>query len=303
MDRGRLGRIRDGVLIALVLIGAVLFIAGRSDDANSSNSLVPTTEVGRDPFRFPADRIVWQVDQVSSDPTDIADAAHRPSITIYGDGRVFLLQPAHDPRYDQPIPLLTGTIDPDLLLTFVDFVEDSGLLDPSLDLDETFGRPDDEDLFTTTISVHGRGGPHSIEVYGLGGRFDADVGSTQARNRDRLRQLLHEAKVLLDEPEPAPPENLRVLHLVDDATFEEKPEVDDPDEKPEWPGPALSGLDDPPPTDLDPALVEGCGSLRGDDAVDLFTSALENPTPHWLVDDHSETVIVVALLPTESACG
>lgn len=303
MDRGGLSRIRDGVLIALVLLGAVLFFTGRGEDANSTNTLVPTTEPGVDPIRFPADRIVWQVDQVSADPTDIAGAAHRPTIAVYGDGRIFLPQPANDPRYDQPIPLLTGRIDPDLLSTFVELAEESGLLDPSIDVDATFGRPDHPDLFTTTISLHGRNGPHSIEVYGLGGRYDDDVEPAQAENRDRLRQILHEAKVLLDEPLPAPAADLRILHLDDDATFEEKPEVEDPEEKPEWPGPPLADLVEPAPPGIDADLVLGCGELRGDEAADLFAAVLENPTPHWLADGDGETVIVVALLPGEAACG
>src|SRR5699024_5741936 len=96
---------------------------------------------------------------------------------------------------------------------------------------------------------------------------------------------------------------IRVLHLVDDATYEEKPEAENDVDVPDWPGPSLDELDADPPDDADRSVVTGCGQLEGDAASELFEEALENPTPHWFVEGEEEIVITVMLLPDEPACG
>lgn len=299
-QRPRQTRLLDVVLVGLVLLGAVLSACGRArSDSDGGSASKPN---GAD-LDLPADQIVWQVEQSGVGPiTDVAHAARRPSITIYGDGRIFLVQPAQDPRYDQPLSLRSGRVDPDMVAAFLEDVEDGGLLDPDADPAEVFGRPETPDLSTTHVTFRGRDGAHDLSVYGLGGRFDPEVAEDQADRREELRMLLHDAEALLEVPEPYTPERVRVLRLPDDATFEEPPEDDDADEVPDWPGPDpdtflrdMSGV----PQDT---TAIACGELEGDAAVDLIETASDNPSPHWLVDDEQMTLVIVGLLPGETAC-
>ena len=49
--------------------------------------------------------------------------------------------------------------------------------------------------------------------------------------------------------------------------------------------------------------VEGCGVVSGDAAGRLLAAAVANPTPRWYVGGAIRTIVVVALLPGEPACG
>lgn len=293
----------DVLLVVLVLIGIALIVWGRSDGDNAAGPVPPTTDPAATSVRFPDDQIVWQVDQTGGPTSEVAHAAHRPSITVYGDGRILLVRPAHDPRYDEPIPLLEGRADRAAVATFLARVEKSGLLEPDGGSAEFFGRPESDGLFTTTITVHGRSGRHTVDIYGLGGRFDTEVAPEYAERREELRQLLHDAELLAGTPEAVDPDRIRVLLLDRGATFEEKPEVEQIEEIPTWPGPAIDRFAASAPSGTDEKIVIGCTELDGTAAADVFTSALENTTPHWLVDGQRQTIIAVELLPGEAACG
>ena len=290
----------DVVLVALVLFGAGMTACGRGDGGSASATTVPTTlSESVLNVRFPDDQVVWQTELMGGLVSQVAWAARRPSITIFGDGRVFVQQPGLDPRYDQPIPLRTGTVDRRDLAAFIGRAEASGLFDP----DVGFGTPDIPDVSATAITLHGSTGPHRVEVEGLGGRFDAEVTEKEAERRDELRLLLSDAEALVPDAEPVRPARIRVLVLPDNASFEPSPDDIPEDEIPSWPGPALGTFDQAPPAITGSATIVGCGELTGDVARDLFDEAVENPTPHWTVAGKQKTVLVVALLPGETACG
>jgi len=294
-----LRRLIDVALVLLVILGAVLAACGRKGDGGSSTGVPTTVSPEAANARFPANQIVWQTGQTGGVVTQVAWAARRPAITIYGDGRVYVVQPAHDPRYDQPIPLRTGTVAPRDLATFIARAEAGGLLDEDAD----YGTPDTADRPTTVITMQGLGEPRHLEVYALGGRYDVDVTEEQAARREALRILLHEAEALVPEPENVTPERVRVLQLPDRASYEETPDDNDPDDVPDWPGPAATKLTGAPPPSIGRATVLGCGEVTGEAAAELFDAAVDNPTPRWLVEGELRTFVVVALLPGEAACG
>lgn len=292
-------RVVDVVLVSLVLLGAGLSACGRSKGEERTTTPTSTTISAKAASaRFPTDQIVWQAETAGGLVSQVAWAAQRPSLTIYGDGRVFLSRPGLDPRYDQPIELMTGTVPRRDLAIFVARAEASGLFD-----DVDLGHPDVTDMATTTVTLHGSRPAVHLRAYALGGRFDADLSEARAERREALRQLLSAAEDLVAKPTSWTPPRIRVLVLPDRATFEPKPDTD-PDVAPaRWPGPAPATFTRPAPAASRDTTVTGCGEVTGDEAGRLFDAAQRNPLPTWKVGTGLRTIVVVALLPGETACG
>lgn len=289
-----LRKVLTGLFVVALLVGIALssWISGEKEDPLATGS--STTIPGAGAQRFPADQVVWQTRVTGGTLTAVSRAAAIPVVTIYGDGRVFRSAPFNDRRFDQPLPVLMGEVDPELLSAFITRAETSGLFEPGTD----FGEPDVDDMATTVAMLHGNGEPQMLEAYSLGGRFDADLTEEVATDREELRRLLAAGEELVPIPDPWTPPRVKVLRLADDASFDPKPDAD-PDAEPlPWPGPALDDLLRPVEGDS----VLGCGEVEGTEAGDLFEAATENPLPQWEVDGQVRTVIVVALLPGEAAC-
>lgn len=290
---------RVGAVVALLVIGLTVAACGSSsDDGSSIEPAATTIPDGAGDVRFPSDQIVWQVRTAGGLVPQVSWAAQRPTLTIYGDGRAFIVAPGLDRRYDQPIELRRGTVDLEDLAVFVAQAEASELFEPDADL----GTPDVTDMATTSVTLHGTGASLDISAYALGGRFDADLSDALVRRRETLRRLLSSAEELVDEPESWTPDRVRVLHLTDDATFEPKPDADPDAEPPEWPGPDLDGFAALDPEAEGAGTVLGCTEVRGSEAEDLFRAASDNPLPRWDDSGTERTMVVVALLPDEPAC-
>lgn len=292
----------DVALVLIVVLGLTVAACGSGDGGPAADEPVETSipaDAGE--ARYPADQVVWQARTTGGLVPQVAWAAQRPSLTIYGDGRFFVAAPGLDRRFDQPIELRRGTVDREDLAIFVAQAEASGLFEADVEL----GSPDVPDMASTAVHLHGGGDAIEISAYALGGRFDTDLSSESVRNRETLRRLLSAGEGLVAQPDRWSPTRVRVLHLPDDATFDPKPDgdVDDDAEPVAWPGPALDRIDDPAPPEIGSTTVRGCTEVTGSDAADLFDAALENPLPIWDVDGDVSTIVVVALLPDEQACG
>lgn len=291
-------RLLDVGLVLLVVVGAVGSACSRASSSSSEPDVSTTVDSEAASARFPADRIVWQAEYSDETLSPVALAAARPTVTIYGDGRIFVVDPGRDPRYDQPLSLRHGKVDLDVLAGFIAGAEASGLLDGA-----DFGEVDSEDRTSITLRTHGLAGPHEVEVRSLGGRFDPLVSDEQAERREDLRLLLSAGEALLLEPEPHAPDRVRVLELGEGVPFEPVPEAVDEEEEHPWPGPKPSELTLAAPADLTGVDVAGCGEVTGSAASDLLSAAIENPSPVWNVDGTDKTIVVVDLLPHEVACG
>ncbi|MBX3314300.1 MAG: hypothetical protein KF906_08260 [Actinobacteria bacterium] len=287
--------------MALAVLGLVIGVVacGSSSEGRSPIEPIDTTiPEDASAARFPKDQIVWQVHTAGGLVPEVSWAAQRPTLTIYGDGRAFIVAPGLDRRYDQPIELRSGTVARDDLAVFVAQAEASGLFEPDVDL----GTPDVTDMATTTVVLHGGGDPQSVSAYALGGRFDADLSDDLVRRRETLRRLLSSAEALVDEPEAWTPSRVRVLRLADDATYEAKPDADPDAEPPEWSGPDLDAFGALASGSDGSETVLGCTEVDGSAAGDLFDAAKDNPLPRWKVGGIERTIVVVALLPDEPAC-
>lgn len=293
-------RVVDLTLALILVFGLVATACGSSsDDRDPTEPIATTIPDGAEDARFPDDQIVWQARTTGGLVPQVAWAAQRPSLTIYGDGRFFVIAPGHNRRFDQPLQFRFGTVDRDDLAVFVAQAHASGLFEPDLSL----GTPDVADMASTSVLLHGEGEPLRISAYALGGRFDTDLADDVVRSRETLRRLLSAAEALVEQPEPMTPDRIRVLQLPDDATYERKPDADPEAEPVTWPGPDPSTFTGRGPSDNGTTAVLGCTEVAGDEAGELFEAASENPLPTWDVDGQIRVIVVVALLPGEVACG
>lgn len=293
-------RVVDLALVLILVFGLAATACGSSsDDRDPTEPIATTIPEGAEKARFPDDQIVWQARTTGGLVPQVAWAAQRPSLTIYGDGRFFVVAPGHDRRFDQPLQFRTGTVDREDLAVFVARAHASGLFEPDVSL----GTPEVTDMASTSALLHGEGEPLRISAYALGGRFDTDLPDDVVRSRETFRRLLSAAEALVPQPEPMTPDRIRVLQLPDDATFERKPDADPEAEPVPWPGPDLSTFTQRGPSDNGTTKVLGCTEVTGARAGELFTAAQENPLPTWDVDGQIRVIVVVALLPGEAACA
>lgn len=286
------------MLFGLVGLGLLaVSCASNSRDAEDPTEIIrasTSTRVDPSTIEFGPDDIVWQAHTGGGDLPETSLAAEVPSLTIYGDGRLFLSVPGVDRRFDQPVPMLFDQLDTAALTRFLAAAEGTGLFEPHVD----FGEPAEEELPTTTVRLRRNGDELAIQAYGLGARFDVDLTEEQIEQREALRQLLSAAEQLAVEPEPWVPERVRILQFADDAPFVQSPEADPEDPLPVWSGP-----------ELDEILTRGegpglaCGELDGTEARDVFESGLQNPTPRWDVDGATRTLVMSVVLPGDVACS
>lgn len=290
----------SSVLLGFLGLGLLAVSCGSNgrdpEEALSAIAASSSTQVDPATIEFGPDDVVWQAHTGGGDVPESSRAAEIPSLTIYGDGRIFLSVPGVDRRYDQPVPVLTDRIDPTELARFLATAEGTGLFEPHVD----FGEPAEAALPSSRVTIRHRGANLSIDAYGLGARFDVDLSDEQVDNREALRQLLSAAEQLALDPQPWTPDRISVMQLADDAPYVESPEAEaDPDAAPPtWPGPALDEILEP--TDDGPVLA--CGELAGPDARRVFNAALENPTPRWDLGGESRTLVLSVVLPGDQPC-
>lgn len=286
-------------LFGLVGLGLLaISCTSNARDAHDPTELLrasSSTQVDPSTIEFGPDDIVWQAHTGGGDLPVTSLAAEVPSLTIYGDGRLFLSVPGVDRRFDQPVPMMIDQLDRADLTRFLAAAESTGLFEPQVD----FGEPAEEDLPTTTVRLRRNGTELRLEAYGLGARFDVELAEEQIERREVLRQLLSAAEQLAVEPEPWPPDRVRIMQLADDAPFVESPEADPDDQPLAWPGPELQDI--LAPNGEGPVLA--CGTLDGAEAREVFESGLENPTPRWDVDGETRTLVMSVVLPGHEPCS
>lgn len=288
----------SSVLLGFLGLGLLAVSCGSNgrdpEDALSIIAASSSTQVDPDSIEFGPDDVVWQAHTGGGDVPETSRAAEIPSLTIYGDGRIFLSVPGIDRRYDQPVPVLMDRIDPAELTRFLAAAEGTGLFEPQVD----FGQPAEADLPSSQVTIRHHGANLSIDAYGLGARFDVDLTEEQVDNREALRQLLSAAEQLAIDPQPWSPDRISVMQFADDAPFVESPEADPDDPAPAWPGPDLDEI--LAPNGEGPVLA--CGELDGSEASEVFNAALENPTPRWELQGESRTLVLSVVLPGDQPC-
>ncbi|WP_460604456.1 hypothetical protein [Jatrophihabitans fulvus] len=275
---------RTALLTAvLTALAAVLLTAGCSSAVPGRPSADPPPEL-----TAPAGQVVFQVTAAGGYVPSDYRTASRPAVTVYGDGRAFVLDPTPRRSWSgQPVQLQRGTVDRAALRDLVADAHRSGLFD-----DVDFGDPRITDLGTTAVTFRPGAAPAAkASAYALGYEDDDVTGLD-----DRQRLLRAELRRFIG----------RLQDGVTGATAWRPDRVDvrvaegEPDGSPRpWPGPDLSRVLGNVRTNGGPV----CGVLTGDDAGRVFTAARDSGDITWTDGARTVALVVRALLPGEPACG
>lgn len=264
-----------------------------SDGSTDTTATTIVTTTGVDTADLPADQVVWQELTSGGSGPAAARAAEVPTVTIYADGRIFVVDPQATPHFDKPVPMLVGTVAPERLEGFLDDVRITGLLAGDVD----YGEPSIAEFPTTTVTYHAIGTPKSIEVYALG----IEQGDSAARDsltdrqvqaRQQLSAMLLSAGTMSTDLEPWTPQEVHATMFNPDgiATVDENYSAP-------WPGP---GFDEFPA--FEPGQTTSCLLLGGDDAVAVYEAATLNPGSTWTSGEDLRQIVVAPVLPGEEGC-
>jgi hypothetical protein len=268
---------------------------GSTSTTTGGSGSTTTTTPKPDAGQLPADQVVFQASTAGGFVPAMVVVSHVPEVTVYGDGRVFVTDP-NPTSWSQPTAVRVGQAD---TATFDGFV--SGL-DPAV-LDADFGQPPITDMPDTVVRMHTTGEEATGSIYALSyesstGMGPTDLGMTpaQVEARQKLQDLIEQARDLAPTTKPWIPDRVRVVELDGGGGV-----VDPgPASLPPWPGPALSPLLTPRATE---GIVLACGEVSGTEAAALYEAAGENQIAVWKVDGRPRTLVVVAVLPGEDACA
>lgn len=238
---------------------------------------------------LPPDQVVFRLTVGSNGFTSrLSSALTGPDLVVYGDGRV--IRPTNGENSPgRPTAYDVARVDPLAVARFADEAEEREVVDETTD----FGDPPVTDMPSTSVLLHGRGGPRTVSVYAFDDRFDDGLTRAQRQARGELAEIVAAGFALPADAAraPLPVEQVRVVEL--EATEGGTP----PGSR--WPGP------DPgrflrPSSNGYPGVA--CGTLSGPNAGRVYAAARDNPGGVWTVDGQTRVLAVTVLLPGTEAC-
>lgn len=267
--------------------------AGDGDGSTSVAPTVPDAEEGVD--GLPADQIVFQEQTGGGFVPMQAAATEIPGITIYGDGRIFVVEQRDSRAYDATPILLTRTLDAEELSTFLADAAGTGLFDEA---GADLGQPMVTDLPTTTVTLATDGPPVTVSAYALD--FDAapggGVSDQQEEQRAALRDVIAAARELGAGAEAWTPDRVRAT-MYDPAQTQREGTI----EATPWPGPAFADFPAPVPE----GAVASCLVIEGDEAAAVWDAAVPKTSAWWTSPDDpadERQIVVVPLVPGAEGC-
>lgn len=248
---------------------------------------------------YPADALVFRMDQVGGFVTPAMVATRLPAISVYGDGRVITQGPVTLVYPGPALPnLQLGTISVDEVENLVAAARAAGV-GRTADL----GTPPVADAPTTRFTVLGANGPEKLEAQALVEAVGAeqDLTADQRAARDQLREFAESltstsgplAGVQGGDAQLYRPTAVAAVaeSWVANETAGEQAALP-------WPGPALPG------DELGSGLGLSCVTLTGEAAGKLLTAAAEaNSATPWTSGGKRWTVTLRPLLPDETDCA
>lgn len=284
----RTDRLPLALALAALLTCAVGCGTSAGSDAVDPRPSATTSQPASDP---PAgDDIVWQ--EFTGGGFVPSEYVLRlvPRVTIYADGRTLRAADTNDSTL-RPIALEEAQIPAEDLDAFLEEAAESGLFEPGTD----FGDPSVTDMASTSVTLWTGDTPRSVDVYAL--NFDIepsmrDVTDEQVERRDRLKDLVAEARALGEDAEPYVPDQVRA-NLVSPGS-----QTDAGASPTAWPGPPLAAF--PEPAADGPGT--SCLVIEGADAAAVSTAAADNPDAVWTIDGEVHQIVTAPMLPGEEGC-
>jgi hypothetical protein len=240
------------------------------------------------PSPLPGDRLVFLVEGGAGGFTPyLHQALITPSLAVYGDGRVIQYDGNQTPSV--PAAYVISRVDAARVAAFVADAEKRNLIHSETD----FGDPGVTDMPSTTVQLHGAGGPQRIYVYAFGEGFDDDLTGAQRRARQELAEVIDRASALPGDAERLPylPDRVRVTEFALDGAGKGSGA--------EWPGPDPNSFLAP----VTPRSARlACGELSGPAAGKAYDAARGNPGGIWTWKSNRRVLAVVPILPGLGSC-
>lgn len=251
-----------------------------------------TTTTNSGGLDLPADQVVWRESTGGGFVDQQVDAGNVADVTVLGDGTIYVSDPEARTRYDEPIPVRTGHVEPAALAAFLAEARASGLFDGEVDL----GSPGVTDWPTTVVELHDADGQANLSAYAL--RFEDEAGGgvyglskEQAAARAALRDLLAAGRALAADTEPWTPDRVRATDFGGGEGL-----VPEGAESKPWPGPAFDTIP------AGPEGGESCFVLTGDDATAVWQAGLGHAGSLWSQGGENRQIFLAPLLPGDDGC-
>ncbi|PZG19962.1 hypothetical protein C1I95_10515 [Micromonospora craterilacus] len=268
--------------------------------AQQSGAIGAGGDSGSPEVSYSAETVVFRMDYTGGFTTPAMLATRLPTISVYGDGRVFTQGPVTLIYPGPALPnLQVGTVSAAAVENLISLARAAGV-GSTIDL----GTPPVADVPSTRFTVLGQQGVEQMEVNALAEAGGAESGLTaeQRAARDKLRAF---AESLTSTSGP-------LAGAVDSGTQAYTPTSvaavaeswvagGEAGEQPEmaWPGPELPGG-----SELGKDLGLGCVTVTGDALPKLLAAAANaSAATPWTSGGKRWTVTLRPLLPDETDCS
>jgi hypothetical protein len=251
-------------------------------------------------FPLPADTVALRVSYTGGfvPPTMLLSRA--PTLTVYGDGRVFTEGPV--------IAIYPGPALPNIQVQQISPADVDKLVDQAVaagvGVATDFGEPGVADAPSTKFVVRTADGVKSTEVYALGEAGEdpvSGVNEQQRAARAKLRGLLTAltdlpATLGADAVSPAQPYRAAAVAAIA-MPWSEDTQLPGEQQPVDWPGPALPG-------EKIGELGISCVTATGAEATKVLDAAQKaNTATPWVSGGQRWTLTLRPLLPDESSCA
>lgn len=284
---------------AVVVLTAMALVATGCSSTPALPTGASTSTTGK-PLALNADQVVWQVASTGGLTTPVGRLTALPAITIYGDGRVFVPDPAGLTSPTQSLRVRVGSINPNALADFLR----RALAAPAFAPGATFGQPTATSQPTTSVRLHTGGVARAVSVVGLSAQPTAGPDASQARRRAELVGLIGQSTQLATSTSPWQPDQVVAYDLERTPVGATTVPVSLPQRRGEtsWQGPDFSTFLHPSP-DLRGTVAVACGVVTGDYARRVARTGLDHPDDRW-TDSAGNTLSLVlrVVLPSEVVC-
>ena len=263
----------------LALAGCTSHTTGSGSTSSTSTSKGTTSAEAQ-----PADRLVIAVRWAPAMVTYDERVGTATDLGIYGDGRVYRLTGQPGPGRVQGYEV--GEVDPADVASLAAQADSSGLIDS----DTPYGYPNVADGASVVVTVNATGSPSTVSVDNPS--VDSGVYGTEAKNREKLVELLDQFDELAESATYAPA-NVDRVQVVETASYDAAATA-------AWPGPDPSSVLQPLSGNK---WGKACGAIAGGDAQVVLDAAVQNQHDYnWVVDGVITTLVVRPLLPGEEPC-
>lgn len=192
-------------LVALLALGLVFGVVacGTEPEASSTTSSGGTGTTwlaGSIPHLTGAADVVLRLSDGGGMPLPGWDLIRLPQFTLFGDGRIIVVNgaPSRATLPDRPLPeLQTMVVSEEVIQAILAAAKEATLFQNGGDYE--YGEPAMTDQDTTTITINAGGATYTTDIYALG--FDPDEEVSVTREQQQARDIVDAFRARLNDPD------------------------------------------------------------------------------------------------------